>query len=115
MNSRKIEKIKREMKDSENWKDKNSEERLLYEEMCLRNMVMSCLTYGESIFTSTVTNAVSKYYGQPYINEYIDILGEKRALQVVKEQEEYFNNNCKVINNVGTDCEGVIYNSLIEN
>lgn len=115
MKSKEITKIKLEMLHSENWKNENSKERKLYEEMCLREMIISCLTYGESIFTSKVINAVSKYYGQPYINEYIDILGEERVLQVAKEQEDFFKNSCKVIHNVGTDCEGITYNSLVEN
>ena len=115
MKSKEITEIKLKMLHSENWKNENSKERKLYEEMCLREMVMSCLTYGESIFTSKVMNFCSEYYGEPYINEYIDILGKKRALQVAKEQEEYFKNSCKVIHNVGTDYDGITYNSLVEN
>ena len=102
MNSKEIDKIMHDMLNNENWYNKNSKERKLYEEMCLRRMIMSCLTYGYNIYTDN------------YTLKYKDILGEKRFLKVCKEQEEYFTTQCKVILNVGTDNEGVIYNSLVE-
>ncbi len=102
MNSKEIEKIKREMYNSENWKDENSMERIIYEEMTCRSMIVSCLIYGNNI------------YGSRYVMEYIDILGEQRVLELCKEQEEYFNTKCKVVENVYTDSEGLSYNSLIE-
>lgn len=102
MNSKEIKKIKREMYNSENWKDENSMERRTYEEMSCRSMIMSCLIYGDNIYKSR------------YVMEYIDILGEQRVLELCKEQEEYFNTKCKVVKNVYTDSEGVSYNSLIE-
>lgn len=106
MNSKEIEKIKMELmhneKLREKWHDKGSNERLLYEEMNLRSMIMSCLCYGHNIYTDN------------YTLKFKDILGEDRFLKVCKEQEEYFKTKCRVKSNVYTDCEGVTYNSIIE-
>lgn len=102
MNSKEIEKIRMELMHNEKWYDKKSKERLLYEEMCLRTMIMSCLTYSYNIYTDN------------YTLKFKDILGEDRFLKVCKEQEEYFKTKCRVKSNVYTDCDGVTYNSLIE-
>ena len=102
MNSKDIEITMRNMLENKNWHNKNSKERKLYEEMCLRKMIMSCLTYNYNIYTDD------------YILKFNKVLGEKRVLEICKEQEKYFKTKCKVISNVGTDWEGVTYNSLIE-
>ena len=106
MNSKEIEKIRMELlhneKLSEKWHIKGSNERLLYEEMNLRSMIMSCLCYGYNIYTDN------------YTLKFKDILGEDRFLKVCKEQKEYFDTKCKVVKNVHTDFEGVTYNSIIE-
>ena len=102
MNSKEIRNIKNEMFNSEKWQDENSMERRTYEEMSCREMIMSCLTYGDNI------------YANKYVMNYIDILGEQRVFELCKEQEEYFNTKCKVMKNVYTDSEGLTYNSLIE-
>ena len=106
MNSKEIEKIRMELmhneKLREKWNDKGSNERLLYEEMNLRSMIMSCLCYGNNIYSSK------------YTLKFKDILGEDRFLKVCKEQKEYFDTKCKVVENVHTDFEGVTYNSIIE-
>ena len=114
MNSKEIEEIKNLMFDNKEWKNINSSARKLYEEMSLREMIMSCLTYGEDIFTSVCINACSKYYHRPYAEEYIDILGYDRVMEIYNDQKEYFDTKCRVEKNVYTDCEGITYNSLIE-
>ena len=94
MNSKEIKKIKNLMlKDREKWLDKNSDTYKKYKEMSLREMIMSCLTYKENIFKSVDFNSMSKYYQQPYINEYIDILGYDRVMEVYNEQKNYFDNH----------------------
>lgn len=114
MNRKEIEEIKNLMIKNREWKNINSSVRKLYEEMSLREMIMCCLTYGEDIFTTKNYNGVSKYYEQPYANEYIDILGYDRVMEIYNEQKTYFETKCKVIKNVYSDYEGVSYNSLIE-
>ena len=114
MNSKEIKEIKNLMFDNKEWKNINSSARKLYEEMSLREMIMSCLIYGDDIFTSVCINACSKYYHRPYAEEYIDILGYDRVMEIYNDQKEYFDTKCGVEKNVYTDCEGITYNSLIE-
>ena len=115
MNSKEIKEIKRHLYDSKDWLDVNSNDRKLYEEMSLREMIMSCLVYNEDIFTSINWNGASEYYGQPYVNEYIDILGKDRVMAIYNDQKNYFETKCKVKRNVYQDSEGLTYNTLIEN
>lgn len=114
MNSKEIEEIKNLMFKNKEWWNINSSARKLYVEMSLRNMIMSCLTYGEDIFTSVCINACSEYYHRPYADEYIDILGYDRVMEIYNDQKEYFDTKCRVKKNVYTDSEGLTYNSLIE-
>jgi len=95
------------------FKDMTDEQKQIWEELSLRGMVMSCLIYGDDIHTSTDINAVSKYYKQPYVNEYYDTLGKDVTEEIIKQQTDYFNRG-KVIKDVGTDSEGVSYNSFEE-
>lgn len=90
------------------------EQELELEELSLRSMIMSCLVYGEDIFTSVCINACSEYYHRPYADEYIDILGYDRVMRVYNDQKHYFDTKCKVNKGVYTDSEGVTYNSLVE-
>ena len=114
MNSKEIEEIENLMLKNKEWENINSSARKLYEEMSLRNMIMSCLTYGNDIFTSVCINACSKYYHRPYAEEYVDMLGYDRVMEIYNDQKNYFDTKCRVEKNVYTDYEGVTYNSLIE-
>lgn len=114
MNSKEIKEIKSLMFNNKEWKNINSSARKLYEEMLLREMIMSCLTYGNDIFTSVCINGCSEYYHRPYADKYIDILGYDRVMEIYNDQKEYFDTKCKVERNVYTDSEGLTYNSLIE-
>lgn len=95
------------------FKDMTDEQKQIWTELSLRGMVMSCLVYGDDIHTATSINAVSKYYRQPYVNEYYDTLGKDVTEEIIKQQTDYFNKG-KVIKNVHTDSEGVTYNSFVE-
>lgn len=114
MNSKEIQEIKNIMLHNKEWGNINSSARKLYEEMSLRDMIMSCLTYGNDIFTTKNINSVSKYYNKPYAEEYIDILGYDRVMEIYNDQKNYFDTKCRVEKNVYTDYEGITYNSLIE-
>ena len=89
-------------------------EKKLEIELELREMIMSCFTYGGDIYTSVCMNMVSDYYHKPYANEYIDKLGEDRVREIYNEQKDFFENKCRVIHNVYTDYEGCTYNSRVE-
>ena len=114
MNSKEIKEIENLMLKNKEGGNINSSARKLYEEMSLRDMIMSCLTYGEDIFTSVCINACSKYYHRPYAEEYIDMLGYDRVMEIYNDQKEYFDTKCRVEKNVYTDSEGLTYNSMIE-
>lgn len=96
------------------YKTLTDEQKLKLKELSLREMIMSCLVYGEDIFTSVCINACSEYYHRPYAEEYIDILGYDRVMEIYNDQKKYFDTKCRVEKNVYTDYEGVTYNSLIE-
>lgn len=102
MNSKDIKELQNLMLKNKEWENTNSSVRKLYEEMALREMIMSCLTYGNNIYNS------------PYVDKYIDILGYDRVMEICKNQKEYFDTKCKVLKNVYMDNEGLSYNSLIE-
>ena len=96
------------------YKTLTDEQKLKLKELSLREMIMSCLVYGEDIFTSVCINACSEYYNKPYAEEYIDILGYDRVMEIYNDQKKYFDTKCRVEKNVYTDSEGLTYNSLIE-
>ena len=114
MSSKEINEIKNLMLKNKEWQNINSSARKLYEEMSLRSMIMSCLTYGYNIFTSKCYDGCSEYYNKPYAKEYIDILGYDRVMEIYNNQKEYFDTKCKVNKGVYTDSDGLTYNSLIE-
>ena len=62
------------------------EQKAKLEELSLRRMIMSCLTYGDDIFTTKNINACSEYYHRSYADEYIDILGKESELEWKKEK-----------------------------
>ena len=111
LSEKEIDEIRRSLPNS--FKDMTDEQKQIWKELSLRGMVMSCLVYDEDIHTSTVMNAVSKYYKQPYVNEYYDTLGKDVTEEIIKQQTEYFNKG-KVIKDVGTDSDGLSYNSFVE-
>ena len=98
MNKEKIKEMERNAKTKEEETEAN-----------FRSMIMSCLTYGYNIFTS-----ISMWTGKPYADEYIDILGYEKAMEIYNDQKRYFDECCTVEKDVCTDSEGVTYNHLIE-
>lgn len=59
-------------------------------------MIMSCLIYGNDIFTSVCINACSEYYNKPYAEEYIDILGYDRVMEIYNDQKNILIQNAKL-------------------
>ena len=64
------------------YKTLTDEQKLKLKELSLREMIMSCLIYGEDIFTSVCINACSEYYHRPYAEEYI---GEPFDYETLKQ------------------------------
>ena len=95
------------------FKDMTDEQKQIFEELSLREMVMSCLVYGSDIHTKENNVSLGKYRGKPYVAEYYDTLGKDVTEEIIKQQTDYFNRG-KVIKDVGTDSEGVTYNSFEE-
>ena len=95
------------------FKNMTDEQKQIFEELSLREMVMSCLVYGDDIHTAENNVSLGKYRGKPYVAEYYDTLGKDVTEKIIKQQTDYFNRG-KVIRDVGTDSEGVTYNSFEE-
>lgn len=90
------------------------EQKARREELSLRSMIMSCLTYGEDIFTAkNYVNCFDEYYNRPYADEYIDVLGYEKVMEIYNDQKAYFERG-KVEKAVYTDSEGVVYNRFVE-
>lgn len=102
MTSKEISKIMDKMLHHENWHDKNSKERKLYEEMCLRSMFMTCLRCEINIFTK---DSILKYHR---------IFGRDRFLEIFKEQQKDFKPKHKNYYMIGIDVGEIIYKSLLE-
>ena len=78
------------------------------EELRCREMVMSCVCYGpESDFYDEKTRSWGKY-GLPYAES----LGNKRALEIFRDQRDYMKEHAKIHRGVHTDFEGCTYNSI---
>lgn len=104
MNSKEIKELKRSLpnRTEVSYAEWSEEQKRLDKELSCREMIMSCLIYGDNIYKSR------------YIMDYTDELGDQRVLELCKEQEKYFNEKCEVLHNVYTDSEGLSYNSLVE-
>ena len=66
------------------------------EELSLRRMIMSCLTYGNDIFTTKNINTCSEYYHRPYADEYIDILGYEKVMEIYNDQKNILIQNAEL-------------------
>lgn len=73
-------------------------------EISLREMIDSCWCYG--------TNCYTTHYISDYFND--GRLSEDRVWQIVDEQLDFLNNNCKVIYDNYIDGEGNSYASIVE-
>lgn len=78
------------------YKTLTDEQKLKLEELSLREMIMSCLIYGEDIFTSVCINACSEYYHRPYAEKYIDILGYNRVMEIYNDQKNILIQNAEL-------------------
>ena len=99
-------------KEIENLKNKNprfkdgipckltKEQKQLHKELYCREMINSCLCYGQDFLNSE------------YKDSYIEELGKERVIELYNEQKEDFS-KAKVLYNVHEDSEGCSYNSII--
>ncbi len=104
MNSEKIKELKSSLpnRTKVQYQDWTNEQKKLDRELSCREMIMSCLIYGDDIYNSR------------YIAKYEDDLGKKRVLEICEEQEKFFKEKCEIVYNVYTDSDGISYNSLVE-
>mgnify|MGYP006331511939 CR=1 FL=1 len=101
MTDKEISKIRKEIPRFENGVPCNLtlEEKQLHRELDCRDMINSCLCYGQSFINS--------HYSHPYIKD----LGMERVLELYNEQKTDFD-KAKVLYNVGEDGEGNTYHSI---
>ena len=91
------------------FQDMTPEQRREDEELWCRDMINSCLTYGEARYNFYDPNTGE--FGK-YAQEYIDTLGEDTIIRLFNEQSADFK-KAIVKRNVSTDSEGVTYHAVI--
>lgn len=91
------------------FKDMTVEQRREYEELSCREMINSCLVYGEARYNFYDPNTGE--FGI-YAQNYIKSLGEDTVVKLFNEQSADFA-KAIVKKNVHQDSEGVTYNSVI--
>lgn len=88
-----------------------------YFKLSLRDMVNSVWCYNN------YSSNYDKYLENKYITNYYEDtnycngkarLTKQEVEEIVKSQVDYLEKHCKVIRNIGTDNEGVTYNSIVE-
>lgn len=88
--------------------ERNEEQQKLYDELSCRDMINSCLVYGESYnFYKPETGEFGMY-----AQRHIKTLGINTVIRLYNEQCEDFA-KAIVKKNVHQDSEGVTYNSVI--
>ena len=101
MTRKEIKKRRKEVPRFENGKPRNltPEQQRLHRELDCREMINSCLCYGD--------NFIESRYSENYIKE----LGKERVLELYNEQKSDFD-KAIVFHNVYEDSEGCSYNSI---
>lgn len=88
--------------------ERTSEQQRIADELHCREMINSCLAYSQPW---NFYDEKSKCFGM-YAENYLQCLGEKRTLELFREQQEDFA-NATVYKDVYTDYEGVSYNNVV--
>ncbi len=90
------------------WPYYTDEMKTKYEELWCRDMIISCVCYSTEY---NFYDEKQKKFGE-YGLRYAEKLGDKRALEIFYDQKEFMKNHATIHTAVGTDCEGVSYNSI---
>lgn len=90
------------------YSERNEEQQRLYDELSCREMINCCLVYGESY--NFYTPETGKF--GIYAHRHVKTLGADTVIKLYNEQCKDFA-KAIVKKNVGTDSEGVSYNSVI--
>ena len=101
MNQKQLEELRKTIPSVMEYKNWTKEQKQLNNELDCIEMINSCLTYRYDFM---------KYWSKRYIEN----LGFDKVKELYDEQVEYFK-HCTIIVGSGTDCEGNVYNSVIEN
>lgn len=98
MNSREIERLKREL-------EYGTKE---YYKVALRDMIDSVWCYENY-------DNIESYLQDKYISSYqTNGLSAEEIREVVISQVDYLNEHCMIERNVYTDCDGITYNNIVE-
>lgn len=88
------------------------EDETLLEELECREMINSCLVYGDDPFEETEKWwYMHGYCKRSYMSDYEDTLGKERVRELYEEQKESLS-KATIHHNVYTDNEGLTYNSV---
>lgn len=101
MNQQQIKKLKESLPSRIDYPKWTEEQKQLDKELSCIEMINSCLIYGYDFM---------KDWSKTYIEE----LGYDKVKSLYEQQVEHFQ-HCTIVVGSGTDCEGNVYNSVIEN
>lgn len=90
------------------WPYYDQDMRTREEELCCREMVISCVCYGTEY---NFYDEKERQWGR-YGLDYAETLGDDRALEIFREQRDYMKEHADIKHNVHTDYEGCTYNSI---
>ena len=107
MTQKQIDKARAEL--PTNWHEMTPEQRKTREELFCREMINSCLAYGQA--QSSFYNPETKEFGY-YAQDYIEELGKRTVIRLFNEQCDSFS-RAVVKQGVYTDSEGCSYNSVM--
>lgn len=104
MTSIQINEAKKTLPPLSQWQNWTKEQKRLYEDLSCRQMIISCIIYGESGFYDKETDTFSGRYAE----DYLKTLGEKTVRRLWNEQKETMS---KAVIHYGaqTDAEGCVY------
>ena len=94
------------------------EQQIISEELDIREFMLSCLVYHQDYFTEIQQSwYVDNRRSDDFDWDRLERLGVKNGRQRVQElwdeMKKDFAEHATILNNVGTDSEGVSYNSVI--
>lgn len=107
MTDKQLQSLKKQLPPISHWDKWTPQQRTMEREIWCREMINSCLIYGNGKGFYNPSTGEFGHYAQMYLKD----LGEKRVLELWTEQVKDFS-EATVMHNVYTDFEGCTYNSI---
>lgn len=107
MTSIEIQEAKKTLPPLRNWKNWTKKQKRLDKELSCREMIISCMVYGERGFYDREKDTFSGDYAEDYVKS----LGEKTVRRLWNEQAETMK-KATIHHGAQTDAEGCIYATI---